>query len=167
MMFSNCWKIGSLEYFTQREFKREGATTLQNNCVGTISVIHPDFSRLYPVCYTGIFHCFPPLYFVRLLYILCCLIKAFFPVRLLLWTFLFPLPKVCINNFLPKKHFQCIYGCFYFYCILIFCKRSWLYVYNWTSKSFSGIPTVGLWSLLVVKNPSTMYQLQFHQSALS
>lgn len=29
----------------QGEFKREGA------CVGTISVIRPNFSRLYPVCF--------------------------------------------------------------------------------------------------------------------
>lgn len=61
MMYSNCWKIGCLDYFVQGEFKREGAKTLQSNCVGTILPIRPNFSRLYPVCcYAGIFHCFPP-----------------------------------------------------------------------------------------------------------
>lgn len=84
MMYSNCWKIGCLDYFVQGEFKREGAKTLQNNCVGTISVIRPNFFSVVP-CVLLCWHLsLLSSFLMRLLYILCCLIKALSSARFLL-----------------------------------------------------------------------------------
>lgn len=110
-------------------------------------------------------------FLVRLLYILCCLIKALSSARFLLWTFLFPLLKVYINNFYQRNipdafTVAFLFTAFCFFCKWRVCLQFDLQILQWHSnsrlvKKKKKKLFYTLWSLLVVKNPEQFNNCNF------